>query len=90
MCARVGRGLVLGGSGSRGGGFLCNRLMGTFLFFLQVLLHPNSGAAGKDGEIETLRLAQYKAFYTTGTVSLLEIVKSGRKLLEFLVPCRYS
>ncbi|NXN97465.1 ARSG Arylsulfatase, partial [Rhinopomastus cyanomelas] len=32
----------------------------------EVLLHPNSGAAGKDGEIETLRLAQYKVFYTTG------------------------
>ncbi|NWU89099.1 ARSG Arylsulfatase, partial [Upupa epops] len=32
----------------------------------EVLLHPNSGAAGKDGEIETLRLAQYKAFYSTG------------------------
>ncbi|KFU93487.1 Arylsulfatase G, partial [Chaetura pelagica] len=32
----------------------------------KVLLHPNSGAAGKVGEIETLRLAQYKAFYTTG------------------------
>lgn len=47
--------------------------------FLQVLLHPNSGAAGKDGEIETLRLAQYKAFYTTGTVSLVGIVKSGEK-----------
>lgn len=69
----------------------------TFLFFLQVLLHPNSGAAGRDGEIETLRLAQYKAFYTTGTVSLVEIGKSGEKkrkpktnkLLEFLVRCRY-
>ncbi|NXO13885.1 ARSG Arylsulfatase, partial [Oriolus oriolus] len=32
----------------------------------KVLLHPNSGAAGKVGEIEALRLAQYKAFYTTG------------------------
>ncbi|XP_027642764.1 arylsulfatase G isoform X3 [Falco peregrinus] len=32
----------------------------------KVLLHPNSGAAGKDGGIEALRLAQYKAFYTTG------------------------
>ncbi|RMB95289.1 hypothetical protein DUI87_28276 [Hirundo rustica rustica] len=32
----------------------------------KVLLHPNSGAAGKIGEIEALRLAQYKAFYTTG------------------------
>ncbi|GAB0197636.1 arylsulfatase G [Grus japonensis] len=32
----------------------------------KVLLHPNSGAAGKDGEITALRLAQYKAFYTTG------------------------
>lgn len=37
------------------------------LSFLQVLLHPNSGAAGKVGELEALRLAQYKAFYTTGT-----------------------
>ncbi|NXT66251.1 ARSG Arylsulfatase, partial [Chaetops frenatus] len=32
----------------------------------KVLLHPNSGAAGKVGEIEALRLAQYKVFYTTG------------------------
>ncbi|NXE43049.1 ARSG Arylsulfatase, partial [Ptilorrhoa leucosticta] len=32
----------------------------------KVLLHPNSGAAGKVGEVEALRLAQYKAFYTTG------------------------
>ncbi|XP_062448081.1 arylsulfatase G [Rhea pennata] len=32
----------------------------------KILLHPNSGAAGKDGEIEALRLAQYKVFYTTG------------------------
>ncbi|XP_064252050.1 arylsulfatase G isoform X1 [Passer domesticus] len=32
----------------------------------KVLLHPNSGAAGKVGEIQALRLAQYKAFYTTG------------------------
>ncbi|XP_056361611.1 arylsulfatase G isoform X1 [Oenanthe melanoleuca] len=32
----------------------------------KVLLHPNSGAAGKEGGIEALRLAQYKAFYTTG------------------------
>ncbi|NXD20361.1 ARSG Arylsulfatase, partial [Spelaeornis formosus] len=32
----------------------------------KVLLHPNSGAAGRAGAIEALRLAQYKAFYTTG------------------------
>ncbi|XP_015501235.1 arylsulfatase G isoform X1 [Parus major] len=32
----------------------------------KVLLHPNSGAAGKVGGIEALRLAQYKVFYTTG------------------------
>ncbi|NXS61338.1 ARSG Arylsulfatase, partial [Brachypteracias leptosomus] len=32
----------------------------------KVLLHPNSGAAGRAGEIEALRLAQYKVFYTTG------------------------
>lgn len=40
--------------------------VGCVVFFLQVLLHPNSGAAGKDGAVEALRLAQYKAFYTTG------------------------
>ena len=70
-------------------GFALQQADGHVSILLQVLLHPNSGAAGKDGEIETLRLAQYKAFYTTGTVSLLEIVKSGEKLLEFWVPCRY-
>lgn len=59
------------------------------LSFLKVLLHPNSGAAGKVGEIEALRLAQYKAFYTTGSVSLPEAVKSGKEPLEFLDPCRY-
>ncbi|XP_067164631.1 arylsulfatase G [Apteryx mantelli] len=32
----------------------------------KTLLHPNSGAAGKDGEIKALRLARYKVFYTTG------------------------
>ncbi|XP_074871072.1 arylsulfatase G isoform X2 [Carettochelys insculpta] len=32
----------------------------------KTLFHPNSGAAGRDGEIKALRLAQYKAFYTTG------------------------
>lgn len=66
--------------------FLRKGLTGTFLFFLQVLLHPNSGAAGKDGEIETLRLAQYKAFYTTGTVSRLGTVKSGVKNPAILFP----
>ena len=69
-------------------GFALQQADGHVSILLQVLLHPNSGAAGKDGEIETLRLAQYKVFYTTGTVSLLEIVKSGEKL-EFWVPCRY-
>lgn len=67
---------VLSGEGA---GVTQQDFSATFLFFLQVLLHPNSGAAGKDGEIETLRLAQYKAFYTTGTVSLVEIGKSGEK-----------
>ncbi|XP_072846889.2 arylsulfatase G isoform X3 [Pogona vitticeps] len=32
----------------------------------QTLFHPNSGAAGKYGEIQALRLDQYKAFYLTG------------------------
>ncbi|XP_070596387.1 arylsulfatase G isoform X2 [Erythrolamprus reginae] len=32
----------------------------------QTLFHPNSGAAGKYGEIQSLRLDQYKAFYLTG------------------------
>lgn len=32
----------------------------------QVLFHPNSGAAGEDGALQTVRLEQYKAFYVTG------------------------
>ncbi|XP_053144930.1 arylsulfatase G isoform X2 [Hemicordylus capensis] len=32
----------------------------------KTLFHPNSGAAGKYGEIQALRLGQYKAFYLTG------------------------
>ncbi|KAM4691165.1 arylsulfatase G-like [Rhinophrynus dorsalis] len=32
----------------------------------RILYHPNSGAAGKFGNIESIRLNQYKAFYTTG------------------------
>ncbi|XP_032994792.1 arylsulfatase G isoform X1 [Lacerta agilis] len=32
----------------------------------QTLFHPNSGAAGKYGEIQALRVDQYKAFYLTG------------------------
>lgn len=63
---------------------LCSGLL---LFFLQVLLHPNSGAAGKDGAIEALRLAQYKAFYTTGRLALVQIILPGKKLLRFLFPC---
>ena len=34
----------------------------------QVLFHPNSGAAGEDGALQTVRLEQYKAFYVTGDV----------------------
>ncbi|KAG7491762.1 hypothetical protein MATL_G00007180 [Megalops atlanticus] len=30
------------------------------------LLHPNSGAAGQFGDLQTLRLGHYKAFYITG------------------------
>ncbi|XP_028674965.2 arylsulfatase G isoform X1 [Erpetoichthys calabaricus] len=32
----------------------------------QVLFHPNSGAAGKFGDLQTVRLEKYKAFYITG------------------------
>ncbi|XP_056673235.1 arylsulfatase G isoform X2 [Monodelphis domestica] len=32
----------------------------------RVLFHPNSGAAGSFGALETIRLEQYKAFYITG------------------------
>ncbi|XP_043302112.1 arylsulfatase G isoform X6 [Cervus canadensis] len=31
-----------------------------------VLFHPNSGAAGEDGALQTIRLERYKAFYVTG------------------------
>ncbi|KAG9350319.1 hypothetical protein JZ751_026673 [Albula glossodonta] len=30
------------------------------------LCHPNSGAAGQFGDLQTIRLGQYKAFYITG------------------------
>lgn len=62
--------------------------VGCVVFFLQMLLHPNSGAAGKDGAVEALRLAQYKAFYTTGRAAALQSLKSGQQLLEFSVPCQ--
>lgn len=32
----------------------------------RVLFHPNSGAAGEYGELQTVRLEHYKAFYITG------------------------
>lgn len=32
----------------------------------QVLFHPNSGAAGVYGDLQTVRLEHYKAFYVTG------------------------
>nr|XP_014341687.1 PREDICTED: arylsulfatase G isoform X2 [Latimeria chalumnae] len=32
----------------------------------KTLFHPNSGAAGVYGELQTVRLEQYKAFYITG------------------------
>ncbi|XP_036609997.1 arylsulfatase G isoform X2 [Trichosurus vulpecula] len=32
----------------------------------RALFHPNSGAAGSYGALETVRLGQYKAFYITG------------------------
>ncbi|KAM9003382.1 arylsulfatase G isoform 5-T19 [Sarcophilus harrisii] len=32
----------------------------------RVLFHPNSGAAGSYGALQTIRLGQYKAFYITG------------------------
>ncbi|EMP40156.1 Arylsulfatase G [Chelonia mydas] len=54
----------------------------------KTLFHPNSGAAGKDGEIKALRLAQYKAFYTTGLtqaktpfeVSESEVARRSKRL----------
>lgn len=32
----------------------------------RVLFHPNSGAAGEDGALQTVRLERHKAFYITG------------------------
>ncbi|XP_043761654.1 arylsulfatase G isoform X3 [Cervus elaphus] len=32
----------------------------------RALFHPNSGAAGEDGALQTIRLERYKAFYVTG------------------------
>ncbi|XP_069604789.1 arylsulfatase G isoform X2 [Ranitomeya imitator] len=32
----------------------------------RIMYHPNSGAAGRIGDVEAVRLGHYKAFYTTG------------------------
>lgn len=48
------------GDEKRGPGFLMSELL------LQVLFHPNSGAAGEYGALQTVRLERYKAFYVTG------------------------
>ncbi|XP_059989832.1 arylsulfatase G isoform X2 [Lagenorhynchus albirostris] len=32
----------------------------------RVLFHPNSGAAGEDGALQTVRVERYKAFFVTG------------------------
>ncbi|KAJ7984787.1 hypothetical protein DPEC_G00358400 [Dallia pectoralis] len=38
----------------------------------EFLFHPNSGAAGKYGELQTVRLGQHKAFYITGGAEACE------------------
>ncbi|TSK14695.1 Arylsulfatase G [Bagarius yarrelli] len=44
-----------------------NRMTTTIaVFYNQSLMHPNSGAAGQFGDLQTLRLGRYKAFYITG------------------------
>lgn len=37
-----------------------------FPSFLQLLFHPNSGAAGRFGDLQTVRMGKHKAFYITG------------------------
>lgn len=36
------------------------------VLLLQFLFHPNSGAAGKFGDLQTVRAGKHKAFYITG------------------------
>ena len=43
----------------------------------QVLFHPNSGAAGEYGALQTVRLERYKAFFVTG-----ELVGCGPARLD--------
>lgn len=38
-------------------------------FLLQLLFHPNSGAAGQFGDLQTVRMGRHKAFYITGLKS---------------------
>lgn len=38
--------------------------------YLQFLFHPNSGAAGKYGDLQTVRLGRHKAFYITGNTDV--------------------
>ncbi|XP_071987874.1 arylsulfatase G [Engystomops pustulosus] len=41
-------------------------LRGGSLVTQRIMYHPNSGAGGRIGDIEAVRLGHYKAFYTTG------------------------
>ncbi|XP_038633279.1 arylsulfatase G-like isoform X5 [Scyliorhinus canicula] len=41
-------------------------LLGQSDYGHKALFHPNSGAAGQFGDLKTIRLKQYKAFYLTG------------------------
>lgn len=48
----------------------CSKLLFPSFFFLQLLFHPNSGAAGQFGDLQTVRMGRYKAYYITGFKSL--------------------
>lgn len=42
----------------------------TSVLFVQFLFHPNSGAAGRFGDLQTVRAGKHKAFYITGSVNI--------------------
>ncbi|KAJ6656429.1 hypothetical protein lerEdw1_003717 [Lerista edwardsae] len=62
---------------------------GYLMFSFKALFHPNSGAAGKFGEIQALRLDQYKAFYLTASAGYRLALRTSlglRCLLQAVVP----
>lgn len=63
------------------------------VLLLQFLFHPNSGAAGKYGDLQAVRMGRHKAFYITGLKLFYHSVLITfvcHKLYNFIVFCQWK